>query len=336
MRPSFYPRLVNGPFDDPALFIPFLLRKQAILFDLGDIHALSARDILKVSHVFVTHTHIDHFIGFDRILRLLLGRAQPLSLFGPAGFFDNVAGKLAGYAWNLVHHYSEKFVLKVTEVHPQRTLTRTYPCQNRFRPVDDPVESPWDGTLHQDSTFAVTARILDHRLPCLGLSIQERFHVNIIKAQLIKLGLEIGPWLNRFKQALFDNCDPESLFEVECAPGRQFDLGELARQIATITPGQKICYIADAAYTPANVEKIVSLAQGADHLFIEAAFLEEDHTTAALKSHLTARQAGSIAGKARVKHFTVFHFSPRYIGKQHLLEDEARAAFEQETGRQGP
>jgi ribonuclease Z len=83
MRPSFLPRLVNEPFGDPGLFIPFLHQKRALIFDLGDIHSLSARDILKITHVFITHTHMDHFIGFDRLLRLLLGRDQDLYLYGP-------------------------------------------------------------------------------------------------------------------------------------------------------------------------------------------------------------------------------------------------------------
>ena len=99
MRPSLLPHLVNGPFEDPALFIRFLFENRAIMFDLGDIHALSTRDILKLTHVFVTHTHMDHFAGFDRLLRIFLGREKQLHLFGPRGFIRNIEGKLGGYQW---------------------------------------------------------------------------------------------------------------------------------------------------------------------------------------------------------------------------------------------
>ncbi len=105
MGQRFLPRLVNSPFDDPALFIPFRHENRALLFDLGDIAALSARDILKITHIFVTHTHMDHFVGFDRVLRLMLGRDKQLGLYGPQGFLANLSGKLAGYCWNLVGNY---------------------------------------------------------------------------------------------------------------------------------------------------------------------------------------------------------------------------------------
>src|SRR5438132_1556713 len=74
MRPLLHPTLVNGRSGDPALYVETLFEKRAILFDLGDIAALPARKILRLEQVFVSHTHIDHFVGFDRLLRLYVGR----------------------------------------------------------------------------------------------------------------------------------------------------------------------------------------------------------------------------------------------------------------------
>ena len=109
MKPSFHPRLINDSFSDPGLFIPFLFEKRALLFDLGDLAALSPRDVLKVSHVFVTHTHMDHFIGFDTILRLLLGRDKEIHVYGPSNFIQKVEAKLSAYTWNLVENYDNLY-----------------------------------------------------------------------------------------------------------------------------------------------------------------------------------------------------------------------------------
>lgn len=332
MRPSFYPRLINEPFNDPGLFIPLFFEKRAILFDLGDIYSLSSRDILKISHVFISHMHMDHFVGFDRLLRLFLGREKILYLYGPEGLLKNVEGKLAGYEWNLVKNFLNRFVLHVTEVHHGYLFVRQYRCQNRFRPPPNTLKEPFDGILHDEPAFSVSAVILDHSIPCLGFTIKERFHVNIKKDGVSDLGLEIGPWLKQFKQALFNHKDPNSEFEVEFSEKnsekKKYILGDLTKQIALITPGQKVTYITDVVYNTSNLKKIVLFAQDADHLFIEAAFLEKDRELARNKFHLTARQAGSIAQKAGVKQFTLFHFSPRYMDRAHLLQQEASKAFE--------
>jgi ribonuclease Z len=333
MRPDFHPRLINGPFEDPGLFVPFLFQKRAILFDLGDVRALAARDLLKLTHVFVTHTHMDHFIGFDQMLRLMLGREKELHIYGPARFLENVEGKLAGYTWNLVENSETRFVLHATEIHARRTITRSYACQERFSAARPAAENRFDGILVQEPALKISAVILDHRLPCLGLRLEERFHINIRREKLMQLGLDTGPWLSAFKQALYAGTNPNDPFEVVCGKDhsvrRQFAIGELAEAIAMITPGQKIAYVADVGYQPANVEKIIELAQGADHLFIEAAFLDQHRLVAQQKHHLTARQAGILARMAQVKQFTLFHHSPRYIGQGHLLEAEARSAFEE-------
>lgn len=331
MRPSFLPRLVNGPFDDPCLYIPFLYEKRAVIFDLGDVFSLSARDILKISHVFITHTHMDHFIGFDRLLRLVLGRNKDIYIYGPENFIKNVEGKLAGYSWNLVKNYTNLLVLHVIEVHDDYLVKKDYICQNGFIPASKAAKHSFNGPLHKEPSFSIFTQILDHSIPCLGFTLKERFHVNIKKDAVADLGLEVGPWLSEFKQALFDNQDPDSEFEVNCGQNqhkKKFVLGDLAKQIALITPGQKISYIADVGYNKSNIQKIVELVKDSDHLFIEASFLEKDKDVAEIKCHLTARQAGLIAGKAKVKQLTPFHFSPRYQRQGHLLEQEAMEAYD--------
>jgi ribonuclease Z len=333
MRPSIHPGLINGPFDDPGLYIPFFFQNRAMIFDLGDITCLSARDLLKISHAFVTHTHMDHFIGFDRLLRTVLGRDKTLALYGPEGFIKNVEGKLAGYSWNLVQKYNYPLNLQITEVNSQSTVRRRYRCSDKFLPSPESVEQPFDGTLYEEPGFTVTAAILDHGIPCLGLAIREDFHVNILKEGLKKLGLEPGPWLADFKQALYRRSDPDSKYTLLPGPGQkpqQYLLGDLAAKIALISPGQKISYITDVVYNQSNAAKIVELVEASDHLFIEAVFLDTHRDMAAEKQHLTARQAGQLAATAGVKQFSIFHFSPRYTGEDQLLKEEARVAFERQ------
>ncbi len=90
MKPSFQTKLLNSPFDDPGLYARILREGRALLFDLGFTTSLSTRDILKISDIFVSHAHVDHFIGFDHVLRLHLKKESPLRLYGPEGFIDRV------------------------------------------------------------------------------------------------------------------------------------------------------------------------------------------------------------------------------------------------------
>jgi ribonuclease Z len=337
MRPSFHPRLINGPFDDPGLLIPFIFENRSILFDLGDLGGLSTGEILKISHIFVSHTHMDHFIGFDRLLRLLLGRKKEIHLYGPLGFLSNVVSKLRGYTWNLVDNYKESLHLTLNEIRCDTIVRQTASCRNGFATTRRRNLSFKNNLLCDEQSFQVHTAILDHDIPCLGFCIEERFHINILKTGLSELNLEVGPWISRFKRKLLAGADPSERFEIsfdnDKKNSRQFNIGELASRISHITPGQKVGYITDVALTEDNRRKIVALVEGCDHLYIEAAFLDAEHDIAKKKGHLTARQAGEIARLSGAKQMTVFHFSPRYSGNGHLLEDEARRAFSRSRNR---
>jgi ribonuclease Z len=333
MRPTFLPRLIHDPFSDPGLYIPFLFERRALLFDLGDLSPLSPRDLLKVSHVFVTHTHMDHFVGFDALLRIFLGRDRDLYMYGPPHFFDRVEGKLAGYTWNLVDEYLNDLKLIVSEVRPEALLTKAYRCRERFQPIGDGEKEPFTGMLLEEPAFHVEAALLDHRVPCLGLSLVEHFYVNIDKEGLKAVELPVGPWLTRFKKALYAQQDPDTPFTVtweregKVTGKKDFILGDLAKKIAKISPGCKFTYITDIIGSRGNWSRVLNLARDSDHLFIEAPFLDRDKDIAKKKYHLTAKEAGALAREAGVKRFTPFHFSPRYRGHSQEIGREAMEAF---------
>jgi len=335
MKPLFHPRLVNDPFGDPGLYIDFLFDRRAILFDLGDLSPLSARQILKVSHAFVSHTHMDHFAGFDTLLRLLLGREKVLHLYGPPGFIDRVGHKLAAYTWNLVANYQSDFVVQATEVHPDGTLLAAeFRSRTEFRRVPlDPPDMP-AGLLLDEETFQVRVTFLDHQIPCLAFALEEKFHVNVWKNGLEDLGLPTGPWLRELKSAVARG-EPDGMpVSVRWRENGSFlertvSLGDLKEKVLRIVPGQKIAYVTDVGYTPENVKAILDLAWGADSLFIETAFTHEEERRAAEKYHLTARQAGKLARAAGAKRLIPFHFSPKHSAEGDRLVNEAMAAFEQ-------
>jgi ribonuclease Z len=62
--------------------------------------------------------------------------------------------------------------------------------------------------------------------------------------------------------------------------------------------------------------------------YCESPYLDADAEKARDRYHLTARQAGLMARKARVRDLVVFHFSPRYTGQGEALEREALDAFQ--------
>jgi ribonuclease Z len=331
MRPLLHPSLVNGRFGDPALYVETLFEKRAILLDIGDISSLSPRKIQRLEHVFVSHTHIDHFIGFDHLLRVLVGRDKTIRLYGPKGFIERVQHKLHGYHWNLVDRYVSDLIFVVTEVDSSlETQTARFRLKNSFFAEAVGSSRSIAGVLYSEPTFRVSTAVLEHRIPCLGFAIEETAHVNVWKNRLAELGLPLGPWLRDLKRAVIENRPSDHLIRIGSRPTspdmRKLPLGTL-RSVLTITPGQKVAYVTDAADTPANRTAIIRLAQNADLLFIEAAFAQADTALAAERAHLTTAAAGQIAREAGVRRIEPFHFSPRYGGQETRLLNEVMTVF---------
>jgi ribonuclease Z len=333
MRRLFEPRLTNAAFGDPGLYVDFRDERRALLFDVGDIAALAPRELMRLSHVFVTHTHMDHFAGLDHLLAVVLGRKARLALFGGPDFIAQVEHKLRAYTWNVVHRYDE-LVLDVCELAPggcgqcARFSTRT----NFVRESSGTFEVD-DDVVHDELTFRVRARFVDHDIPCLAYAIEEKAHVNVAKDRLDALGVATGAWLRDLKHAVLAGAPDATPIALRWRD-RDGDhamtrtVGELSHLILDVAPGQRVGYATDLRYTEANERTLAELFADADVLFIESVFLDEDAEHGARKNHLTAAQAGRIARLARAREVRPFHFSPRYEGRGAELVHEVRAAWQ--------
>jgi ribonuclease Z len=320
MKPTFVHSTVNNPFEDPALFVRIVREKRALLFDIGNISRLSPGDLQKITDVFVTHTHIDHFIGFDILIRALLRRETPLRVYGPANIADCVEGKLKGYTWNLIREYPLK--IEVCCVSGDTISSSRFYAEDRFQRMESGV-SEFSGILLRDPLFIVKALQLDHQVPCLAFSIEEEYHININKVSLRDMGLPVGPWLSELKKAIRDQRPEDTEFVI--AHGR-YTLEEL-RAVAKITKGQKISYVTDVSITEGNIEKIIEFVRNSDTLYCEAYFMDKDIDRALNRFHLTAGITGRIARQARVKNLVAMHFSPKYRNEPENPGDEAMQEF---------
>jgi ribonuclease Z len=332
-RPLLDCRLVAEDHGEPGLVVDFRDEKRALLFDLGDLHDVRPARLLRVSHAFVTHAHMDHFAGFDALLQVVLGRQARLAFFGGPGFVAQVEHKLAAYTWNVVHRYEVELVIEATEVSVDgRGRRARFSSRQRFERVDDAPFQPEADVLHDEPTFRVRGRFVDHGTPCLAYAIEEKARLRVQKDRLEAAGLTTGAWLRELKQAVLRGAPGDTPIRLvwrdrggEHARTQRVDA--LRHLVLDEVPGRRIGYVTDLRCTDANVRTLDMLLHGVDTLFIESVFLDADREHAVRKNHLTARQAGWIARQVAAKAVVPFHFSPRYEGRQQQLIDEVRDAF---------
>ncbi len=338
MNPSFSSYLVNDVFGDPGVYVEVRWSKRALLFDLGHNEALGPTRLLRANDIFISHTHMDHFIGFDQVLRVALGRGKTLRLYGPPGLIANVQGKLKGYTWNLVDGYP--LSIKVQEFHRHEVRLGTFLATDGFLLHEEPSQpEPARSAaglfpVLDDPMFMISAVTLNHRVPSFAYALREQFHINVNKQKLHDAGLPVGSWLKDVKQYLWQGKPDDfrftaTLYFEHRKQELEFILGELRERFFTITRGQKIAYVVDARYDEENEAKIVELARGADIFYCEAPYLDQDADKAWERYHLTARQAGLMAKKAGVRELVVFHFSPRYTGMGDTIVREAMAELKE-------
>ncbi len=300
-----------GATGDPSLYIEPLNLPYSFLVDCGNQHLGHAR-LLRTRFLFLSHTHLDHFIGFDSWMRVHLGSTNTLHILGPEGVAGHVFHKIHGYVWNLAETVYLKY--RVTELEPLRSF-ELHP-QEKYQLKE--VEPQWP-LIDPRQEWSFRHASLQHlSIRSFGYRIYTRDQWRINEEALQKSGWKPGPWVKEVKERETGTISIE---------GVEQNIAELRDQLLYFAPGYAITYITDAVFHEENFGKMVELADGSDHLFCESSFLKSDEDRAARTHHLTTVQAASIAREAKVKQLHLFHFSRRYAGLEHLFLKEARSVF---------
>ncbi|MEM0372432.1 MAG: ribonuclease Z [archaeon] len=124
----------------------------------------------KISNVFITHLHADHFLGLAGLIQTLnfLQREEPLHVYGPTkikkyvDFFSN---------WD---YFAPSYEIISKEVK--------------------------EGLVFENADYSVAAFEQKHSCPCFGYVFEEKTELNVDKAKFKKFGLKEGPLIREIKE----------------------------------------------------------------------------------------------------------------------------------------
>jgi ribonuclease Z len=272
--------------------------------------------------VFITHHHVDHFIGLDRIVRANIDGDKVLSIFGPPGTIQKVYDRIKSYEYQFFPF--QKIVLDVVDVAAD-SLTRAHlECTKRFPPPEFKEEPRPTTEIFANELIRVQAAFVDHTVPCLAFALIEQPGYHLHAAALEEGTLKPGGWIQAVAQRLRAGVPPTETITIQ---GGTFSLGALAKSYFRKSGGGRLAYVTDTAWSEQVRQPLISLASKADRLYCDSFYAAAQASAAAKHRHMTALAAAELATLANVRELILMHFSTRYRGRYETLLAEARSKF---------
>jgi ribonuclease Z len=319
-------QLVNGSTGDPVLYLDYPGNDNAILFDGGENCGLSMAQLGDLEAAFITHHHVDHFVGLDRIIRANMDKDKVLHLFGPVNTIRKVYDRITAYEYP--YFPFQKIVVKVTELLPGVSRTAVLECTKKF-PEPVVVEAKWAGPVcYENADLRVEAVHAEHTVPCLSFALAEKTGYHPDPEKIAAGLLKPGAWVPEALKLLRAGADPQSRLEIN---GGSFALETLAEKYFAKSAGARVAYVTDTFWSDAVRPDLVKLAKGAWRLYCDSFYAKAEAKRAAQYKHLIAPQSGELAKLAKVEQLVLIHFATRYAGKYEQLIDEAAAVFPKVT-----
>jgi len=322
LEPTFF----SGLLDDPVLHLTIRPTGKGLLLDCGRIHHLAKRVMKSLSTLFISHAHMDHFMGIDTFIRSVHVAPKTIDIYGPPGLTKKMTCKLAGYDWNLAEPTWCSF--RVHDVCADCIETAIFPGPEGFiRRSGDTVLRP-DRTIYLDEQIKVEAEQCDHKIHSLVYRISELPSFLVDEEKLHRAGLVRGNWLRILKKHLYGSKQANEPLKVLRRQGEDIveelveNPANLYERICGEHPAASIGYITDIGFTGKNIEKIVNLMKGVTLLVCECSFLRQDKEKARMSAHLCTDDVNILADRLRPRFFLPMHLSKSYIHTWERLYDE--------------
>lgn len=244
-----------------------------------------------------------HKVGFSKINHIFISHLHGDHFFGLIGLISTFG--ILNREKDL-HIYGPEGIKEVTLL--QLKVSKSY---SKFNIVFHELTSKESEIIFEDDKVSVTTIPLNHRVYTNGFLFKEKKGLRKIDIDKVKAYPEI------------ETCDYHNL-----KAGKDYTLENgtiLKNEELTLDPKKtkSFAFCSDTSYK----EDIIPLISESDLLYHEATFLSDREDLAKKTKHSTAKQAGIIAKKSKVKQLIIGHYSSRYNDID-LFKKEAEQEFE--------
>jgi len=319
------PVFCSGLFDDPLLYVKIRPSGRALLFDAGKMQHLAKRILKSLDAVFVSHAHMDHFMGVAALTRSMHVASRRVDLYGPAGIIERMHHLLRAFDWNLAEPWWGSW--QVHEVKEARMRRCLFAGPKSFEPEREEAEIPCGEAIYANGYLRVQAVTLDHKIPVLGFWLQERAGFGLNERALADLGLAPGPWIEVMRLALRDGRPQEEIVLPRPVPGlgSRPQAGELYRRIGAPQRPATLVYLTDFGATEENWRALERLPRRPTLLVCECAFLRAEKEQARRSMHLCTEDFNRLLDVLRPQYALPMHLSKAFLGRGAELYREIAA-----------
>ena len=323
---------VNDAQKYPALYIQSKQKGSSYLFDIGDIYNLENRYLVKIKYLFISHTHMDHFIGFNSLVRIGVPLIKPLNIFGPKDIHLHIRSSLLSFRWNLLN--SDQIRFKVYEIQDSGVKVYDITNTNDFVPTvsKDSIEPPktfYNPMLPSPAHFIQTldngghiqAVVLDHGIESIAYMYQSPTQFKVCKEAMNDLSLTPGSWILDLKDKVLNNRLDDFIYVDVKGESKQFKVDFLYKEILSIKESKTFSYLTDFYFTESNIQRVKLLSEDSDTMFSESSFMDADYKKAFYKKHLTTKQLALLAAYCNVSNIKCFHISRSYKDKNEVINE---------------